>query len=86
MMVFDLVPDENLSINKLRKSVLKVKSVLDELNLKSFLKTSDGKGYHIVIPFKDSKDFDSFYEFSKQIALIVENKWPKDFTTNIKKR
>lgn len=85
MMAFDLDPDEKLSISKLRKTVLKVKSVLDEFNLTSFLKTSGGKGYHIVIPFKDSKDIDSFYEFSKQIALIIENKWPKDFTTNIKK-
>ncbi|MGN0961108.1 MAG: non-homologous end-joining DNA ligase [Christensenellales bacterium] len=84
-MVFDLDPDENLSLNKLRKSVLKVKSVLDKLNLKSYLKTSGGKGYHIVVPFASSKDYASFYDFSKQIALIVENNWKEDFTTNLKK-
>lgn len=85
IMVFDLDPDEKLSLSKLREAVLKVKSVLDELNLQSFLKTSGGKGYHIVLPFSDCKDWDSFYEFSRQIALYVESKWPKNFTTNLKK-
>ena len=85
IMIFDLDPDEKLSISKLRQAVLKVKSVLDELNLQSFLKTSGGKGYHIVVPFKSTKGWDSFYNFSKQIALIIESKWPKEFTTNLKK-
>lgn len=84
-MVFDLDPDEKLPLAKLRTAVLKVKSVLDELNLQSFLKTSGGKGYHIVVPFKNTKDWDSFYKFSHQIAQICENKWPKIFTTNLKK-
>lgn len=85
IMVFDLDPDEKLSLQKLRKAVLNVKSVLNELNLKSYLKTSGGKGYHIVVPFLESKNWESFYDFSKQIAIIVENKWTNDFTTNIKK-
>ena len=85
MMVFDLDPDEELSLTKLRHAVLKVKSVLDELNLVSYLKTSGGKGYHIVVPFATSKNWDTFYDFSKQIALVVEDRWPKDFTTNLKK-
>lgn len=85
LMVFDLDPDEKLSLTKLRTAVLKVKSVLDELKLKSFLKTSGGKGYHIVIPFSETKDWETFYNFSKQVALIIESKWPSEFTTNIKK-
>ncbi len=84
-MVFDLDPDERLSLARLREAVMKLKSVLDDLKLKSFLKTSGGKGYHVVIPFRDSKDWESFYEFSRQIAIITENKWPEEFTTNIKK-
>lgn len=85
VMVFDLDPEKNLSLEKLRECVLKVKSVLDKLKLKSFLKTSGGKGYHIVLPFKECKDWESFYNFSHQIALLLESKWPNDFTTNIKK-
>ena len=47
MMVFDLDPDKSLSLDKLRLGVKYLKEILDNLNLKSFLKTSGGKGYHI---------------------------------------
>ena len=84
MMVFDLDPDEKLPLSKLRDAVKKVKSVFDELNLESFLKTSGGKGYHIVIPLI-CKDWESYNNFAKQIAILIEEKWPKIFTTNIRK-
>ena len=84
LMVFDLDPDKDLSLEITRKAVLKVKSLLDKLNLISFLKTSGGKGYHIVVPIK-SKSWKSFYDFSKNIALLVEKEWTKEFTTNLKK-
>jgi len=85
VMVFDLDPDEKLPLSKLRGAVSKTKEVLDELNLKCYLKTSGGKGYHIVVPFNRNKDWNEFYQVSKQIALLLEKKWPKIFTTNIKK-
>lgn len=85
LMVFDLDPDENLSINALRSAVVKLKSILDNLGLISFLKTSGGKGYHIVIPFKKSSSWNKFYKFSEHVANIAENTWPDIFTTNIRK-
>ncbi len=85
VMVFDLDPDEKLSLATLRQAVLHLKSILDELGLISFLKTSGGKGYHIVVPFGTTKDWDGFYTFSKQVAMLAENRWPKLFTTNMKK-
>lgn len=85
IMVFDLDPDDKLPLEKLRNAVGKVKWVLDELNLVSFLKTSGGKGYHIVVPFQNCKNWESFYDFSRQVAKIIESKWSEDFTTNLKK-
>jgi len=85
VMIFDLDPDDKLSLENLREAVLNVKNVLEELSLQSFLKTSGGKGYHIVVPFSETKDWESFYCFAKQIALLVEGKWPNLFTTNIRK-
>jgi len=85
IMVFDLDPDDKLPLEKLREAVIKVKSVLDELGLQSYLKTSGGKGYHILLPFKETKNYESYYEFSRQVAFIVESKWNNEFTTNLKK-
>lgn len=85
MMVFDLDPDEKLSLKKLRDSVMKLKSILDELKLPAYLKTSGGKGYHIVVPFIQGKTYEKFYELSRQISEYAQNKWNTEFTTNIRK-
>ncbi len=85
IMTFDLDPDVNVSLEKLREGVLDLKSVLDNLNLKSFLKTSGGKGYHILVPFKSSVDFDKFYNFANSVAVFMEEKWPTKYTTSIRK-
>ena len=85
MMVFDLDPDENLSIESLRNGVKDLKKILDSLNLKSFLKTSGGKGYHVVVPFKSNITWNKFYKISENIALLLEKTYPNKFTTNIRK-
>lgn len=85
VMVFDLDPDENLPLENLRQGVIHLKQLLDQLNLKSYLKTSGGKGYHIVVPFSYSKNWESFSSFAKNVALVLESKYPKLYTTNIRK-
>lgn len=85
MMVFDLDPDEGMEPDKVRQGVEDIKSVLDELNLNSYLKTSGGKGYHVVVPLKPSADWDKFHDFAKQIAEVMENKWPDRYTSNVRK-
>lgn len=85
IMVFDLDPQEGLELKKIRQGVLDLKSVLDELSLVSFLKTSGGKGYHLVLPFKPSANWEKFYDFSKMIAEVMVQKWPDRYTNNIRK-
>lgn len=84
IMVFDLDPDEKMPLKTLQEGVLKLKNVLDELNLTSFLKTSGGKGYHVVIPFKNVKNYKKFNDFASNIATFLE-KTSSLFTTNIRK-
>ena len=53
-------------------------------DLKSFLKTSGGKGYHVVIPL-NCKNWDICNDFAKQVAELLQQKYPKLFTTNSRK-
>lgn len=85
MMVFDLDPDEGMDIGKIRQGVMDLKSLLDELGLKSYLKISGGKGYHVVIPLKPSAEWDKFHGFARQVAQVMENKWPDRYTSNVRK-
>ena len=86
LMVFDLDPAPNVDMDKLKKGVLLLKGVLDKLKLKSYLKTSGGKGYHIVVPFSKSKNWKTFKEFSNNIAKLCEKLYPDMFTTSIRKK
>jgi bifunctional non-homologous end joining protein LigD len=41
-----------------------VRAFLQELGLKPFLKTSGGKGLHVVVPLKPKLDWDTVKDFS----------------------
>lgn len=85
IMVFDLDPDEGMKIDRVRQGVEDIKSILDELNLNSYLKISGGKGYHVVVPLKPTAYWDKFHDFAKQTAEVMENKWPDRYTSNVRK-
>ncbi|MBQ3021175.1 MAG: non-homologous end-joining DNA ligase [Bacilli bacterium] len=84
ILVFDFDPDENLNLKKLRDGVRDLKSILDELKLKSFLKTSGGKGYHVLVPIS-GVNWKEFRLIAKNIAELMEAKWPLKYTSNIRK-
>ncbi|MDF1494078.1 DNA ligase D [Caproiciproducens sp. CPB-2] len=85
VMVFDLDPDEGMDLGTVRRGVKDIKSILAELSLKSYLKTSGGKGYHVVVPFKPVASWDVFHDFAKRVAEVMEQKWPDRYTSNVRK-
>ena len=85
LLVFDLDPDEGLELEALRQGAKDLKSVLDELSLTSFIKTSGGKGYHIMVPIKPKVSWDEAKEFTKLVTKVMEKKWPKLYTSNMSK-
>ena len=85
MMVFDLDPDEGMDLNLVRQGVEDIRSILTELSLSSYLKTSGGKGYHVVVPLKPAATWDIVHDFTKNVAEVMENKWPDRYTSNIRK-
>lgn len=86
LMVFDLDPDELLSLKKVRQGVKDLKSILDELKLDSYLKTSGGKGYHVCVPINSKVSWDEFKEIAENIAKLMSSKWPEKYTTNMSKK
>lgn len=85
MMVFDLDPDEGMNLEMVRQGVRDIKSILTELSLSSYLKTSGGKGYHVVVPLKPTVSWDMFYDFARRVAEVMEKKWPDRYTSNVRK-
>jgi bifunctional non-homologous end joining protein LigD len=85
IMVFDLDPDEGMDIERVRQGVQDLKSILSELSLNSYLKTSGGKGYHVVVPIKPSVNWDRFRDFARSVVEVMEQKWPDRYTSNVRK-
>ena len=84
ILVFDLDPDEKMSLKKVREGVRDLKSILDDLKLDSYLKTSGGKGYHIVVPISNVT-LKEYKQIALNIAKLMEAKWPEKYTSNIRK-
>ena len=85
VMVFDLDPDEGMALELVRQGVKDIRSILEGLSLISFLKTSGGKGYHVVVPFKPSAQWDAFHDFARRVAEVMEQQWPDRYTSNVRK-
>lgn len=84
MMVFDLDPDKGLGLDQVRRGVRDLKGILDDLGLTTFLKTSGGKGYHVVVPFRPEASWDAFHDFARRIAQVMAEKWPDRYTSNVR--
>lgn len=85
MMVFDLDPDEGLDLNRVRQGVRDLQTILTELSLAAYLKTSGGKGYHVVVPLRPSASWEAFHDFARRVAEVMEQKWPDRYTSNVRK-
>ena len=83
-MVFDLDPDKGLDLEQVRRGVRDLKGLLDDLSLTSFLKTSGGKGYHVVVPFEPASSWDAFRRFARRMAQVMAEKWPDRYTSNVR--
>jgi bifunctional non-homologous end joining protein LigD len=79
--IFDLDPGEGVSWETLKEGTALTKKMLDLLGLKSFLKTSGGKGLHIVVPLTPQWDYDQVKDFSGDLVQHMAATIPKLFVS-----
>ena len=78
-MVFDLDPGEGVAWTQVQEAAQLVHSFLTELGLPSFLKTSGGKGLHVVVPVQRLHDWDTVKGLSQAVVLHVARAIPQRF-------
>lgn len=78
-MTFDLDPGEGVGWPQVQEAAQLVRAFLTELGLPSFLKTSGGKGLHVVVPLKKQFDWDSVKDFSQAIVQHLARTIPQRF-------
>jgi bifunctional non-homologous end joining protein LigD len=79
-LVLDLDPDPALPWKRMIEATQLVQTLLDELGLVSFLKTSGGKGMHVVVPLTRDESWDEVKGFSQAIARHMAKLLPKHFS------
>jgi len=78
--VLDLDPDPALPWKSMVEATQLTLTVLDELGLKAFLKTSGGKGIHIVVPLTRKLGWDEVKDFSHAIVSHIAKLLPDRFS------
>ncbi|QOL49200.1 DNA ligase D [Massilia litorea] len=78
--VFDLDPGEGVEWPAMQEAAKVMHAFLDELGLPSFLKTSGGKGLHVVVPIKGGKDWDTVKGFAQAIVTHLAKTLPDRFS------
>ncbi|MFP4417968.1 MAG: DNA ligase D [Chitinispirillaceae bacterium] len=84
-MVFDLDPDPDVSWRRVEEAALHMKDELEQLGLESFVKTTGGKGLHVVVPLVRRSDWDEVKAVSKAIAFDLAHRYSKDYTATMSK-
>jgi bifunctional non-homologous end joining protein LigD len=83
--ILDLDPDEKLGWPKVVEGAQLVRTLLNELRLESFLKTTGGKGLHLVVPIKPELGWAEVKDFTHRLADHLAATLPELFTAKISK-
>jgi len=77
--IFDLDPGEGVAWPQIQEAALLMRAMLKELGLASWLKTSGGKGLHIVVPLAPELAYDVVKGFAQAIVTHLAKTIPERF-------
>ena len=83
--VIDLDPGENVTWTQVISAARLVRKVLAAVELESFVKTTGGRGLHVVAPLTPTCDWSKCLEFSRSLSHVIEKSDPATFTTQFAK-
>jgi bifunctional non-homologous end joining protein LigD len=79
-MIFDLDPAGE-DFEEARAAALSLRSLLDELELPAFAKTTGGKGIHVTVPLDRRAGFDAVRQFARDVAAVLTRRDPDGLTS-----
>jgi bifunctional non-homologous end joining protein LigD len=84
-MVFDLDPGEGMTFADVVAAAREVRAMLDSIKLTSFLKTTGGKGLHLVVPIARRYDWHEVKAFAKRAAEKLAKEKPERYLIRMSK-
>jgi bifunctional non-homologous end joining protein LigD len=83
--VIDLDPDPSIDWPTVAASARDVRKRLQALGLKSFVKTTGGKGLHVVVPIRPEHEWPAVKQFTHEFVLGMERDNPRQLLTKMSK-
>ncbi len=84
--VFDLDPGPGVEWKEVKAAARKIHDLLESVSLKSFLRTSGGKGLHVVVPLNPGCDWDLVKPFAHAFAESMALAEPAKFVATASKK
>ncbi|MFX1675073.1 DNA ligase D [Paraburkholderia sp. A2WS-5] len=78
--IFDLDPGEGVKWGHVQEAALLVHTLLSELGLEAWLKTSGGKGLHVVVPLAPRLGYEAVKAFSQAFVRHLAKTIPQRFS------
>jgi bifunctional non-homologous end joining protein LigD len=84
-LIFDLDPDDAITWKQLVTSAIEVRDLLEQLGLESFVKSTGGKGLHVVAPIDPEREWAAIKTFTHNFVRMMEAGNPKLYLTKMTK-
>jgi bifunctional non-homologous end joining protein LigD len=85
-LIFDLDPGEGVAFADMIAGANEIRARLAAMKVESFVKTSGGKGLHVVVPLTPSAGWDGAKDFCRIVAENMERDSPQLYTSTVTKR
>jgi bifunctional non-homologous end joining protein LigD len=84
--VWDLDPGPEVAWKQVTIAAKRLREVLQTLGLASWVKTTGGKGLHVVVPIAPKLDWSTCLTFSRDVSELLARTDPTAYTTSFPKR
>lgn len=84
-LVIDLDPDASLPFSAVVDAALEVRDALAGVGIRTFVKTTGGRGLHVVLPIEPTVKFDAAKELTRGIAEALAANAPERYVAKMTK-
>jgi bifunctional non-homologous end joining protein LigD len=84
-LIFDLDPGEDVAWSDVIAAALEIRQRLQDLGLESFVKTTGGKGLHVVLPIEPRADWEEAKTFTRTFAEAMAKDSPSRYLATMTK-
>ncbi len=84
-LIIDLDPDPELLWKRVVESAIEVRDLLKHLGLETFVKSTGGKGIHVVAPIQPEREWSEIKEFAHHFVLMMEGANSRLYLTKMTK-